>query len=989
MFLFRCWARYRQLVPLLDKQLPEDVSPLLGERFQGFSQHHLDTLTSWRKTVLRLSNQLQTIKTFCREVKGIQDGEVYTAAEYRAVLQGLMLNLNSVVLVLQHFNQDYPEIKESSSTLALAKTTLAHASSYSSTAPTYFVSTARFEQLSGLRSKVEKLAEEIQTCSTLVSKQPVEQRLQATQTKVGEVLSLLSSPKLCQKLSPLDPKVQKGLGKTLFKSLLGIQSMLKNLNSFKEEDSWLHKMKEMVEAVPKYKCLSLVRDLESCVKMFALVPESRLELFTVLSDVVQMLDVYRCSLESILNSCMLVSREFSKLLSVILKIFRTIAVQGFCPIKGFEDEEKQSGETDFKSTEEETGLGQGDGNKDVSDQIDNEDMLDGAYDGTEKEEEQKDHQEEENGIEMSENFESKLQDKKEEERENDEERDDNDEDKDIDDEVGEVEGNEELDKEMWGDQEEEEDEENLGESKEQGNTEEEVSEDLSSNDKQDAKKDEEKRQRKDEEPEEPEFDDNQVDDIHGEDKKFPEPEQMDLPDEMAMEVDEQEDPFEDNDGENEPDALPDFEDKVEDKNEEEDSNDEEGEDGDNTQVEKFEEDDTPDEETVEKAEEDQKLKMDEEELEKGPDETVANEENKTGKDSVKNETDLDQSNKEESAGMNENSEDQEDNKSFSVVSDKKSKEDTEDKSGRGTKAEQEKTLADESLKGERLELLEGNMTGEEGQKNADTFQHVMDQREEDKAALDRTDETVKEQVFLNDFEMEAPEEDEEEANKREESRPDKSVAEKTEDGSASDEKGEKEKSEKDGEKDFIETASIPRGTDSVVVRQEMNVLPAGSFARFETDLSLQQITLSDSEENNAPVLTQLSHQLSEQLRLILTPTKAANLQGDFRTGKRLNMRKIIPFIASDFKKDKIWLRRTKPNKREFQILVALDDSSSMSDNKSRQIALESLNTISSALALLEAGQIGVLRFGAAAEVIHPLNVQWSQAAGNKIQNQFR
>jgi midasin (ATPase involved in ribosome maturation) len=34
----------------------------------------------------------------------------------------------------------------------------------------------------------------------------------------------------------------------------------------------------------------------------------------------------------------------------------------------------------------------------------------------------------------------------------------------------------------------------------------------------------------------------------------------------------------------------------------------------------------------------------------------------------------------------------------------------------------------------------------------------------------------------------------------------------------------------------------------------------------------------------------------------------------------------------------------------------------MSDNKTRQIALESLNTISSALALLEAGQLGVLRY---------------------------
>ena len=97
-------------------------------------------------------------------------------------------------------------------------------------------------------------------------------------------------------------------------------------------------------------------------------------------------------------------------------------------------------------------------------------------------------------------------------------------------------------------------------------------------------------------------------------------------------------------------------------------------------------------------------------------------------------------------------------------------------------------------------------------------------------------------------------------------------------------------------------------------------------------------------------------------RLILEPTKAAKLQGDFRMGKRLNMRKIIPYVASQFKKDKIWLMRVKPNKREFQILVALDDSSSISDNRSRSIALQSLATISSALALLEVGQLGVLRF---------------------------
>ena len=42
------------------------------------------------------------------------------------------------------------------------------------------------------------------------------------------------------------------------------------------------------------------------------------------------------------------------------------------------------------------------------------------------------------------------------------------------------------------------------------------------------------------------------------------------------------------------------------------------------------------------------------------------------------------------------------------------------------------------------------------------------------------------------------------------------------------------------------------------------------------------------------------------------------MQGDYRTGKRLNMRKIIPSLASDFRRDKIWLRRSKPSVRRYQ-----------------------------------------------------------------------
>ncbi len=67
----------------------------------------------------------------------------------------------------------------------------------------------------------------------------------------------------------------------------------------------------------------------------------------------------------------------------------------------------------------------------------------------------------------------------------------------------------------------------------------------------------------------------------------------------------------------------------------------------------------------------------------------------------------------------------------------------------------------------------------------------------------------------------------------------------------------------------------------------------------------------------------LAQRLCEQLRLVLEPMVATKLQGDYRSGKRINMRRVIPYIASGFRKDKIWLRRTKPAKRDYQVRFGL------------------------------------------------------------------
>jgi len=52
---------------------------------------------------------------------------------------------------------------------------------------------------------------------------------------------------------------------------------------------------------------------------------------------------------------------------------------------------------------------------------------------------------------------------------------------------------------------------------------------------------------------------------------------------------------------------------------------------------------------------------------------------------------------------------------------------------------------------------------------------------------------------------------------------------------------------------------------------------------------------------------------------VLEPNEVASFKGDYKSGKRINMKKIIPYIASNFKKDKIWLRRNNPSKRKYQV----------------------------------------------------------------------
>ncbi|KAG6906152.1 hypothetical protein DXG01_015659, partial [Tephrocybe rancida] len=133
----------------------------------------------------------------------------------------------------------------------------------------------------------------------------------------------------------------------------------------------------------------------------------------------------------------------------------------------------------------------------------------------------------------------------------------------------------------------------------------------------------------------------------------------------------------------------------------------------------------------------------------------------------------------------------------------------------------------------------------------------------------------------------------------------------------------------------------------------------------------------------------LAYALCEQLRLILDPTLATRLKGDYRTGKRLNMKKIISYIASDYTKDKIWLRRTRPSQREYQVLISIDDSRSMAESHSVHLAYQTLALVSKALSRLEAGDIAIAKFGEVVDILHGFDEgPFTDQSGIKVMNAF-
>jgi midasin len=100
------------------------------------------------------------------------------------------------------------------------------------------------------------------------------------------------------------------------------------------------------------------------------------------------------------------------------------------------------------------------------------------------------------------------------------------------------------------------------------------------------------------------------------------------------------------------------------------------------------------------------------------------------------------------------------------------------------------------------------------------------------------------------------------------------------------------------------------------------------------------------------------------------------------------MKKVISFIASHYRNDKIWLRRTLPSKRDYKILIAIDDSLSMKENNLGFFSLEAMVALTEALNRLEVGKVAVARIRDRMDLVHSFDDNYTAERASFIVSQF-
>ncbi|KAG5860613.1 AAA ATPase [Encephalitozoon hellem] len=111
--------------------------------------------------------------------------------------------------------------------------------------------------------------------------------------------------------------------------------------------------------------------------------------------------------------------------------------------------------------------------------------------------------------------------------------------------------------------------------------------------------------------------------------------------------------------------------------------------------------------------------------------------------------------------------------------------------------------------------------------------------------------------------------------------------------------------------------------------------------------------------------------LTSMLRIIMESRKGSKYKGDFKSGKKLNMKRLVPYIASGFRRDRIWMKRQKNDKKDYVLRLFIDNSKSMYNQEMINTLLSLYSKINRSFSLLGI-PVEVYKFG---EVLERCSVE--------------
>ena len=705
----------------------------------------------------------------------------------------------------------------------------------------------------------------------------------------------------------------------------------------------------------------------------------------------------------------------NELLQTILSIFNLVSAKGFCTPEAVIEELSQEGDSVLQEFEG-GGFGEGEGATNVSEQIDNQEQVEGLKDEESKEENKEDIKEEK-GIEMSEDFEGGMGDKasgNDDERGSEGSRED-----DLDKRMGEVDEKEgQMDEELWGAS--SEDEEGSG-SKEEGGAQSKEERLMAKDDSvknrksknEDGKEDGDVDQLQDDLNDNLDLEDQRVAENVDNEQQGQQPEPFDIPEDLNLDGTEREDSIEsslpgsDHDSVDEMDIDDTTQDPTQHVSDEDDFNFQtmdkfEGNDSNSGSELDTNQNDLPSYDTTQHAGNPQTAQQSSSKYGTGNqgevDENTQNEDDldRVGRSNDRDVTETQDGN----TGSENQTESTDDNNNLKSKLTRSAENRQLADDGEQPKMKKQKLLNEDSK-----ESRNQNKSRDE-QKISDTFKHKTADSEKFQKDTTIQDSATHEQAksqpqnTREDFDLDS---NDETTDNLESSRIklDQDAELHMDTRVASDNKfiiqdNDKEIEDESTSADKMEDCNTNINLVSFFASNKDYI--HSTLYTVQTDIhtgdieNIQQLSIADETQKlwaeTEREVSHLSRELCEQLRLILQPQQASKLKGDYRTGKRLNMRKIIPYIASEFRNDKIWLRRTQPNKRRYQVMLAIDDSKSMANYKSQTIAFQTFSLLGNALTWLDVGQLGVCKFGETTEVILPLGTPFTQESAFQILQQL-